>query len=62
MARRSPKQLVLELAHEGSLRLAAPSSPELLQALADLLLEALGEGADEEAQTSGGRDESEDHA
>jgi hypothetical protein len=34
----------------------------LVQALADLLLEALGEGADEEAQTMGGRDESEDHA
>jgi hypothetical protein len=61
MTRRSRRQLVLELTHEGSLRLAAQRSPELVQALADLLLEALG-GADEEIQPIGGRDESEDHA
>jgi hypothetical protein len=62
MTIRSPRQLVLELAEERSLRVVAQRSPELVQALADLLLEALGEGADEEAQTMGGRDESEDHA
>jgi hypothetical protein len=37
-------------------------SPELVQALADLLLEALGEQADDEAQADGGRDAREDHA
>jgi len=62
MTRRSRRQLVLELTHEGSLRLAAQRSPELVQALADLLLEALDGGADEEIQAIGGRDESEDHA
>jgi hypothetical protein len=63
MTGRSRRQLVLELSHEGSLRLVAQRSPELVQALADLLLEALGGGADEEAaQAIGGRDESEDHA
>jgi hypothetical protein len=58
----SRKQLVLELSHEGALRLIAQRSPELVQALADLLLEALDGGANEETQTIGGRDESEDHA
>ena len=53
---------VLELTHEGCLRLAAHRSPDLVQALADLLLEALGGGTDEETQAVGGRDESEDHA
>jgi len=62
MTRRSRRQLVFELTHEGSLRLAAQRSPELVQALADLLLEALGGGADEETQTIGGRNEPEDHA
>jgi len=56
------RQLVLELTQEGSFRLAVQRSPELVQALADLLLEALREGADEDTQASGGRDESEDHA
>jgi len=37
-------------------------SPELVQALADRLLEALGEQADDEAQADGGRDAREDHA
>src|SRR6266540_2097966 len=41
MTGRSRKQLVLELSHEGALRLIAQRSPELVQALADLLLEAL---------------------
>jgi len=62
MTGRPRRQLVLELSHEGALRLVAQRSPELVQALADLLLEALGGGANEETQTIGGRDESEDHA
>jgi hypothetical protein len=62
MTVRAPRQLALGLAREGSLRLVAQRSPELVQALADLLLEALDGGADEEAQTIGGRDESQDHA
>jgi hypothetical protein len=53
---------MLELSHEGRLRLVAQRSPELVQALADLLLEALGGCADEEPQANGGRDELEDHA
>jgi hypothetical protein len=62
MTRRSRRQLVLELTQEGSLRLAAQRSPELVQALADLLLEALDGDGDEETQATGGGDESEDHA
>jgi hypothetical protein len=62
MIRRSLRQLVLELSHEGSLRLTAQRSPELVQALADLLLQALGGGVDEEAQAIGGRDECEGNA
>jgi hypothetical protein len=44
------------------LGLTAQRSPELVQALADLLLQALGGGVDEEAQAIGGRDECEGHA
>jgi hypothetical protein len=62
MTRRSRKQLVFELTHEGRLRLVAQRSPELVQALADLLLEALGGGADEDTQAIGGRDEPKDHS
>ena len=62
MTRRSRGQLVLELTHESSLPLAMQRSPELVQALADLLLEALRGDADEETQAIGGRDESKDHA
>jgi hypothetical protein len=62
MTRRSRRQLVLELTQQSSLRLAAQRSPELVQALAELLLEALGGGTDDEAQATGGRDEPEDHA
>jgi hypothetical protein len=62
MTEQSRRQLVLELSHEGRLRVVAQRSPELVQALADLLLEALGGCADEEPQTNGGRDELEDHA
>ena len=58
MTGRPRRQLVLELSHEGALRLVAQRSPELVQALADLLLEALdggatGEGAVRLAFTSG---------
>jgi hypothetical protein len=42
--------------------LVAQGSPELVQALADLLLEALGGEVDEEAQGDGERDAAEDHA
>jgi len=65
MTGRPRRQLVLKLSHEGALRLVAQRSPELVQALADLLLEALDGGANEaneETQAIGGRDESEDHA
>jgi hypothetical protein len=62
MVGRSRRQLVLELSHKGRLRAVAQRSPELVQALADLLLEALGGGTHEEPQTVGGRDEPEDHA
>jgi hypothetical protein len=61
MTRRPRRQLVLELRPRQSLPLMVQGSPELVQALADLLLEALG-GPDEEAQTDGGRDAREDHA
>jgi hypothetical protein len=62
MTGRSRRQLVLEFTHPSSLRLTPQRSSELVQALADLLLEALGGGADEETHATGERDESEDHA
>ncbi|MPZ35370.1 MAG: hypothetical protein GEV13_31085 [Rhodospirillales bacterium] len=62
MTRRPPRQLILELRSRESLPLVAQGSPELVQALADLLLEALGGEVDEEAQADGGRDAAEDHA
>lgn len=62
MTRRPPRQLILELRSRKSLPLVAQGSPELVQALADLLLEALGGEADEEAQGDGERDAAEDHA
>jgi hypothetical protein len=62
MTRRSRRQLVLELTQQSSLWLAAQRSPELVQALAELLLEALGGDADDEAQATGRGDEPEDHA
>jgi hypothetical protein len=42
--------------------LVVHGSPELVQALADLLLEALGGEIDEDAQANGGHDAAEDHA
>jgi hypothetical protein len=62
MTRRSPRQLTLDLSRQGSLPLVVQGSPELVEALAELLLEALGRGSNEEAQASGGRDVAEDHA
>lgn len=62
MTRRPPRQLIFELRPRERMPLVAQGSPELVQALADLLLEALGRGADEEAQASGGHDAPEDHA
>lgn len=62
MRRPSRRQLVLTLDHGKELVPALPGSTELVQALADLLLEALGEDAHEESNASGGCDESQDHA
>jgi hypothetical protein len=62
MTRRPPRQLILELRRRERIPLVAQGSPELVQALADLLLEALARGADEEGQAEGGRDAREDHA
>ncbi len=62
MTRRPPRQLALELKHRARLPLVAKGSPELVQALADLLLEALGGEVDDEAQADGGCDAVEDHA
>jgi hypothetical protein len=42
MRRRARNQLVLDLDRGGRTRLSAPAPEGLLQALADLLLEALG--------------------
>ena len=61
MTYRSRKQLVLDLERAGKAP-PAQSAPEgLVQALADLLLEALGETPRDSAKTDGGRDEFEDH-
>lgn len=59
---RSPsrKQFMLELECEQQLRPLVPKPAALMQALADLLLEALRE-PDYPATTGGGVDESEDH-
>lgn len=47
MTRRSPKQLVLELKSRQKNAIGRSGSPELVQTLADLLLEAVGREADE---------------
>jgi hypothetical protein len=62
MTRRPPRQFILELRSRESLPLVMQGSPELVQALADLLLEALGGQVDDEVQADGGRDADEDHA
>jgi len=61
MTRRPPRQLILELRSQERMPLVVQGSPELVQALADLLLEALGGEVDEEAQADGGCDAAEDH-
>jgi hypothetical protein len=61
MRRQSRRQLVLELEHEERFRPLAPIPEALVQALADLLLEALSE-QENQASAKGGVDESEDHA
>jgi|RhiMethySRZTD1v2_1073278.scaffolds.fasta_scaffold152454_2 hypothetical protein len=56
-----PAQLALDLRREtGELPLPQVSTT-ILQALADLLLQALGEVVEAEDQAEGGDDESEDH-
>jgi hypothetical protein len=58
---RSRKQLVLDLELAGKAP-PAQSAPEgLVQALADLLLEALGERPSDSTKMDGGRDEFEDN-
>jgi hypothetical protein len=61
MRRQSQRQLVFELECEERFRPALPSPEGLVQALADLLLEALRKQEERESAT-GGVDESEDHA
>jgi hypothetical protein len=58
---RSRKQLVLDLEYAGKAPPAQPAPEGLVQALADLLLEALGEQPRDSVKTDGGRDELEDH-
>ncbi len=62
MRNRSRRQLVLALDQGREPVPMLPKSPELVQALADLLLEALGEAAGEKSNARGGCDESQDHA
>ena len=56
-----PPQLALDLRREPSERPVPQVSTALLQALADLLLGALGEVVETKDQAEGGGDESEDH-
>jgi hypothetical protein len=58
----SRRQLVLSLEREVRAPPTAEKSEALLQALADLLLGALGHEVEELATESGGGNESEDHA
>lgn len=62
MRRRMPNQLVLDLGRGGRSVLPGPAPEELLQALADLLLEALGSQNKGIAGEREVRDASEDHA
>jgi len=62
MRRHAHDQLVLDLGRGGRTKLPQPAPEELLQALADLLLEALGKQDEEMAAEREGRDASEDHA
>ena len=56
----APAQLSLSLLPQPSVPQIEADSPTLLQAIANLLLEALGQAA--EADRPGGADEPEDHA
>lgn len=64
--KRSPRtpsgQFTLALHQEPGLQLDPPRKAELLKALADLLLEALGEEPAEHQNEKEERDESKDHA
>jgi hypothetical protein len=62
MRRRARNQLVLDLDQGGRPVLPVPVADQLLQALADLLLEALGNRNEGIALEREGRDASEDHA
>jgi hypothetical protein len=61
MRRHARDQLVLDLGRGGRLPLPGPAPEELLQALADLLLEALGRPSQEVAIRLEVRDAFEDH-
>jgi hypothetical protein len=62
MRRRAPNQLVLDLGRGGRSDLPTSVPEQLLQALADLLLEALGRRNQEITAEQEGRDAPEDHA
>jgi hypothetical protein len=62
MRRRSGNQLILDLRHSGSALSSAVAPPELLQALADLLLEALASQNNAVTAVREGCDASQDHA
>lgn len=62
MKRRAHNQFVLDLGRGGKTMLPQPAPEELLQALADLLLEALGTRDKEIPAGREVRDASEDHA
>lgn len=61
MANRSQMQFVLPLERQVTSPPLTHASSELVQALADLLLEALGAMASPANSGKGARDESEDH-
>jgi hypothetical protein len=62
MTVRSRRQFVLELERKGQPQPAIQTSPELVQALADLLMEALGRETNDKASAKGVRNESKNHA
>jgi hypothetical protein len=62
MRRYARNQLVFDLGQDGRAHLPRPAPEELLQALADLLLEALGKQDKEIPVGQEVRDASEDHA
>ena len=62
MRSQAQRQLVLNLERQQRGRPMEHPPGGLVQALADLLLEALGEEVNEQASTKGVADESKDHA